>query len=420
MKYSFVVLALLLAGCGKAPESVVDPEIAAAIAGVKAIDNHAHPVRPVGAGEAPDRGFDALPVEGLEASSDPVRFRPGGNHYLTEATQAIFGADKAASTKAWGSNYAATVLDKVGIDRMVANRVSMGPGLPGDRFLWAGYVDALMYPFPTAVLEINSDRKAFFALEAGHLLDYYRESGVAERPASLDEYVGKVIAPTLERHKKGGAIAEKFEMAYLRTLSVGDPSKAEAEAAWRSGAKSAGDYRILQDYLFRVIAKECGRLGMAVHLHTGSGAGGYFDMAGGNPANLEPLLNDPALRRTNFVMLHGGWPYSRQAAGLLTKPNAYIDCSVLGLIVSPSEMADALRAWLEFVPEKVLFGSDAYTFAPGIGWEEAAYASTMAAREALGRALTAMVRDGSITKDRAKELARMVMRDNAMKLYGLK
>jgi ribosomal protein S14 len=30
-----------------------------------------------------------------------------------------------------------------------------------------------------------------------------------------------------------------------------------------------------------------------------------------------------------------------------------------------------------------------------------------------------MVRDGEITRDRALELARMVLRDNAMKLYGL-
>jgi ribosomal protein S14 len=31
-----------------------------------------------------------------------------------------------------------------------------------------------------------------------------------------------------------------------------------------------------------------------------------------------------------------------------------------------------------------------------------------------------MVNDGEITKERAFELARMVLRENAMKLYGLK
>ena len=59
----------------------VDPAIAAALAQTKAIDNHAHPVRPTAAGEAADLGYDALPVENLEASSDPVRFRPGRPEY---------------------------------------------------------------------------------------------------------------------------------------------------------------------------------------------------------------------------------------------------------------------------------------------------------------------------------------------------
>ena len=40
-----------------------------------------------------------------------------------------------------------------------------------------------------------------------------------------------------------------------------------------------------QDFLFRYIAAECGRLGMAVHLHTMAGAGGYFDVQACNDSN---------------------------------------------------------------------------------------------------------------------------------------
>ena len=420
MRSWYVVLALMLAGCAKPPASGIDPVLAAEIAKIKAIDNHAHPVRPTAAGETPDDGYDALPVENLEASTDPVRFRPNGNPLMAKAGEALFHGDKAGAMKSWGANYAATVLDKAGIDRMVANRMSMGPGLPADRFLWAGYVDALMYPFPTTALAVNSDRKAFFDLEAKHLDLYRKDAGAIA--VSLDEYLGTIVTATLERHKKGGAIAEKFEMAYLRTLAVGDPGKAEAERAWRSGASNAEDYRTLQDFLFRYIVTECGRLGMVVHIHTGTGGGGYFDVAGSNPGNLEPLFNDPALRKTRFVMLHGGWPYSTQAAALLTKPNAYIDVSVQGLILAPAEIAQGMRAWLEIAPEKVLFGTDAYPMAPtaGMGWEETAWASTEAVRQALGIALTGMVNEGSVTRDRAVEIARLVMRDNAVKLYGLK
>jgi predicted TIM-barrel fold metal-dependent hydrolase len=313
-------------------------------------------------------------------------------------------------------------LDRAGIDRMIANRVSMGPGLPPERFLWVAYADALMYPFATTVLEINSDRRAFFGLEAKLLERYYKESGVTSRPASLDEYLTRVVLATVERHKKGGALGEKFEMAYLRPLEIGNPSREEAEAAWRDGGRTVAAYRKLQDFIFRAIATECGRLGITVHFHTGEGAGGYFDFQGANPLLLQGLFNDPSLRQTNFVMVHGGWPFTREAGALLTKPNAYLDFSVQQFLRAPSDLARTIRAWLELTPEKVMFGTDAYPYAPeaGLSWSDTTLIVSEAGREALGLALTDMVREGTASGDRARELAAMVLRENARKLYGLK
>ena len=73
-----------------------------------------------------------------------------------------------------------------------------------------------------------------------------------------------------------------------------------------------------------------------------------------------------------------------------------------------------LRSWLEQYPEKVLFGTDAFGT-----WDVQAWLGTMTARQALGIALTAMMRDGDITRARAQELATMVLRTNAGKLYDL-
>jgi len=179
------------------------------------------------------------------------------------------------------------------------------------------------------------------------------------------------------------------------------------------------DYKLLQDYLFRYIAAECGRLGMAVHLHTMAGAGGYFEVQGANPLLLESVLNDAALRKTNFVMVHGGWPFTREIAALLQKPNAYLDFSAQDLLIPPSTLAGTLRELLEWVPEKVMFGSDAYPYSTELGWEESGWIAARTARQALAIALTSMLRDGEITRQRASELARMVLRENARKLYGL-
>jgi hypothetical protein len=68
----------------------------------------------------------------------------------------------------------------------------------------------------------------------------------------------------------------------------------------------------------------------------------------------------------------------------------------------------------------VLFGTDAFGLTPEVGWEEGAWLSVTSARQALALALTGMMNDGEIPRVRAIELARMVMRENAMKLYGLK
>lgn len=390
--------------CERRDASAVDPQLLSEIQSIPAIDNHAHPVRPTAAGDAPDREYDALPVDNLEAQSDPFRLRPSAPE-LAEARRTVARGGPAQ------------VLDQLGIGIMLANRVSMGAGLPPDRFLWVPYADALMYPLPNDSMIHNSDQKAFFALEENLLKRYYAECGVAGRPSRLDDYLDKVVRATLERHKQGGAIAEKFELAYLRPLDIGNPSKADAELAW-SGKGSS--YQALQDYIFRFIAAECGRLGMAVHIHSDAGSGSYFNVSGGNPMLLEPLLDDPSLRHTSFVFLHGGWPFEHQLTALLTKPNAYADFSSQNLFLYPAELARTIREWLEYVPEKVLFATDAYPYSSEAGWEETGYIAAKTSREALATALTGMLRDGEITRVRASELARMVMRDNARALYKLK
>ncbi len=389
---------LLLSACSSSAPESIDPALAQKIAAIKAIDNHAHPPLP----DPNDHDFDALPVEMLEPQTDPVRTRPPGKPGLTLSPT--------------------ETLDRAGIDRMIANRVVMGPGLPADRFLWAAYADALMYPFPTASLETTPDRKAFFELETKLLARYEKEAGVTALPATLDAYVDTVVLATLQRHKQGGAIAEKFEMAYLRSLEIGNPTKQQAEEAWRDAGRSAQAYRTLGDYIIRAIAAECGRLGMAVHFHTGFGMGSYFDVAGANPILLSGIFNDSAMRKTNFVMVHGGWPFSSQTAALLIKPNVYLDYSLQSLLRAPADVGATLREVLELAPEKVLFATDSYPYAPaaGMGWQDTAVSQSQAAREALGRALTAMLRDGTITATRAAELANLVLRENARKLYGLK
>jgi len=134
---------------------------------------------------------------------------------------------------------------------------------------------------------------------------------------------------------------------------------------------------------------------------------------------LEPVLNDPQLRATKFVLLHGGAvAYTRETAFLLTKPNVYADLSEQTWLESPHRLSEVLRYWLEWYPEKILYGTDLYPGSAGFDWEEIGWQTNDTARRALAIALTGMMQDGEITRSRASQIARMVLRGNAIKLYG--
>src|SRR5260370_38343810 len=94
---------------------------------------------------------------------------------------------------------------------------------------------------------------------------------------------------------------------------------------------------------------------MAVSLHTMAGPVRYFNVAGANPLLLEPVLNDPALNKTRFVMVHGGWPFTREITALLTKPNAYLDFSEQSMVIDPPLLAQTIREWLSSVPRELYF-----------------------------------------------------------------
>lgn len=404
-------IAISLTACSEPP---VDRGLEKYIAGIKAIDNHAHPMLVVAKGAPADTDYDALPLDAIPPGAAPLRLRPGHPDWVaaTNATKDIAGQKTELA------------LDRAGIDIMLANRVAMGPSLAPPRFLWVSFADPLMLPLDGKLESARTpDTRSLYALETKLLRRYMRDLGVTKLPASLDEYVRTVLTPTLERQKKAGAVAVKFEAAYLRALDFDDPDPALARLVYSrfagGGVPGRTEYKALQDYLFRVIAREAGRLGMSVHIHSTSGAGSFYSARGADPYMLESAMNDSTLRGTSFVIIHGGWPLSAQTLAMMGRGKVYADISMTDVIAGPSALSDVLRTWLEAWPERVLFGTDAFDGGPGQTWEAGAYLASNLARRSLGLALTRMMREGSITRMRAEELARMVMRENALALYGL-
>lgn len=431
--------AVCLPGLTTRAMAQIDPSLMAEIQKIRAIDNHSHPPKLVGPGEKDDE-FDALPCDPLEPTAAGLMTRPENPQYLA-AWKALWGyrsddrapphvqevvAAKARARAAHGDAYPAWALARIGIDVELSNRIAMGRGLNDAHHRWVPFDDALLFPLDNAPLAAQTpDRKFFFSREDMLRARYMKAAGVPELPATLAEYTTRVVTPTLEAQKTQGAVAIKFEVAYLRSLDFGAASADEAAPIYaryaRGGAPDTAQYRRVQDYLFRYVAAEAGRLGLAVHIHTGAGCGSYFYLSGANPLLLEPALNDAALRKTTFVLLHAGAVAYTPAIGyLVMKPNVYADLSQQTWMESPAHLATSLRYWLEWYPEKLLFGTDLWPNGiPELDWEEIGWQANDTARRALGIALTGMMRDGEITRAQAVAFARDVLHDNAARLYGL-
>lgn len=429
-------LALVAGATAVAAQTPIDTSLYRVIKAIRAFDNHAHPVRPTRPDEPADIDFDALPIAGIPPFEFPVRLR-GDNSELIAAWRDLYGYPhqdrtdahlaelkdlKAKIKQEQGDGYALWVLDRLGIEVQIANRMSVGRGLAAPRFRWVSFVDPLMLPLSVATVKQETpDRLDLYPRQTKHLERYLGDLGLRALPATLDGYLTRVVTPTLERMRAGGAVAVKYEAAYLRPLSFDPATKAAAARIYaRGGAPGYPTYKVLQDFLFRYIGREAGRLGMAVHIHSADGAGGYFDARGSDPMLLEGALNDPALRATTFVIVHGGWPNTRGTMSLMAKPNVYADFSFLGNLLSASTLAGVLREWLSTYPERVLFGSDAYPDNDLVGWEEWGWLGATAGRRALAIALTGMMLDGELTRERAERIATMVMRDNGLTLYRLR
>jgi len=413
-----------------------DEQLSAEITKIKAIDNHAHPLRYVAVGDKPDDEYDALPLDSLGLFPLPVRLHPDNQEFIG-AWHNLYGyahddmthvrelmEKKQRVGREQGEKFPAWVLDQLGIETMFANRVAMGRGLTAPRFRWVAFDDALIFPLSNETAErSNPDYRALYPHEEHLLKSYLAKVGLRALPATLDVYIAKIVTATLESQKRDGALAVKFEAAYLRKLDFDEADSAVARRIYaryvRGGVPSAAAYKTLQDFLFRYVAREAGRLGLAVHIHVISGAGAFYKQSGSNPLLLESAFNDPSLRRTNFVIIHGGYPFTKETASLMSKPNVYADFSAQTFFVYPRELSEVLRNWLEAYPDKILFGTDAFSFGPEVDWPEVAWLSNTTAREALALALTGMMDDHEITRPRAVDLAQMVLRENAIRLYDL-
>jgi hypothetical protein len=364
-------------------------------------DNHSHATFP------DDSDMDAMASPPEE--STVMRLRDTNPEFVA-AARALFGYPyddfkpehakwlidkKKAAEAAGGTAYWDSILDKMNIETCLANRVALASYLDPKRFHWVFFVDSFLFPFDNHnLIAKNGDMSVYIPLQEKVLQRYMKQESVNGLPA------------------------------YFRTLYFRDPPREKAESIYAQvhsgGVPSEEDYRTFQDYVFRVLIDQAGKLKLPVHFHSAVGIGDYFSLRNGNPLNLENVLRDPRYSNVNFVLIHGGYPYTLDMIWLTAAKNVYTDSSLMGYYVYPSELKNILKQWISLYPEKIMFGSDAFPFNDAVGAEETFWLAARSARAAVTAALAELVAEGAFTEEKALELARLYLHDNAAKLYGEK
>jgi predicted TIM-barrel fold metal-dependent hydrolase len=262
----------------------------------------------------------------------------------------------------------------------------------------------------------------FIPIQEKMLQRYLAQGARKAMPADLAGYEAFVRQTVQDNQKKGG-VAMKFEAAYFRSLYFSDPPREKAEAiyakyAWSKDVPSDEEYRTFQDYIFRVLVDEAGKRNLSMHFHSAVGVGDYFSLRNSNPLNLENVMHDPRYARVNFVLIHGGYPYTQEMIWLTAAKNVYTDSSLMGYYLYPSELKNVLKQWISLFPEKIMFASDAFPLYDAIGAEETYWLAVRSARTAVAEALAELVAEGALSEEKALALARLYLHDNAAKLYG--
>jgi hypothetical protein len=390
-------------------------------------DHHAHP------GFPDDSDVDAM---ASPPGSAPLRERDS-NPELVAAAKALFSYPyedlspehakwlvnkKAELKKQQGVAYFSNLLDKLNIEQGVANRAMMADYLDPKRFVWVFFADSFLWPFDNQKERArNADQGVYMPLQEKMLHRWMEQEKLKQLPAGFDDYLKFVTQVLEDNQKTKGAIAMKFEVAYFRPTRFADPSREQVEEIYKryagGGAPTEQEYRTFQDFIFRYLIREGGRLHLPVHIHSAVGVGDYFNISESNVMNLENILRDPRYVDTVFVLIHGGYPLEREAIWLAAVKNVYMDSSLMEVVMYPAAFKNAIKQWLETFPDKITFGTDSFPYNDALGAEESYWLGVQTARTGLAAALAEMIATGEVTETKALQMAHAYLHDTAVSLY---
>ncbi len=232
---------------------------------------------------------------------------------------------------------------------------------------------------------------------------------------SMTDYL-KLLRERFLAGINSGMVGVKTGIAYVRILKFENVSKEKGEEIFNSllnnSTVSSEDIKAVQDYLMHRMLDLVDEFDLPIQIHTGLHAGNGNTITNSKPTHLSNLFFEyPDI---DFILFHGGYPYGGELATLAKNfPNVFIDMCWT-YVISPSYSERYLHEWLETIPaNKIMaFGGD-YDFV------EAVYAHSVMARQIIAKVLIEKVRTRYLTEDEAIDIAKMILRENALRIFKL-
>lgn len=382
------------------------------LSGVPVIDNHCHPLEPGKAQLSPEalareffHGMGDIPTAGLRpklwGATEELRHhfpymgavqtmvcRLAGLFDCAPELEAV-AAQRNRRTAESFEGYIRLLYSDTGIVGTV-----LDSGLPVD------HPDLGLFPCRVMRLfQMTPELKKQIA-EAGS----YREAllgfrGALEWAVKSQGFVGVKAHPAEE-----AGLGSPFVSAY------------EAEAAFPAArAGDAGAWKKLYVAVFWETMLQCQELGVPMHIHTGM-TGGLWDGAiqDADPFLLVPTLKRPEYLQTRLVLLHGAQPWFQHAAAMAhTFPHVWVDMGWTTPWLS-LRIAECYRDVIGMAPlDKIMVGSGSH------GTPEISWLAGITAKIGLSRALGDAVGLGLMAPGQAERAGRMILHDNAARLYRL-
>ena len=222
---------------------------------------------------------------------------------------------------------------------------------------------------------------------------------------------------TVGQARANGYVALKSIIAYRTGLDIRPVAREDAAAAFvplKEEARRVGQIRLaskpLCDYLVSLALEQAEAQELPFQFHTGFGDSDA-DLRVANPLHLRPVIEK---YRCPLVLLHAGWPFSRELAHLAAiYPNVWMDLS-LAIPFATTGIPAMLREVLGMAHfSKIMFATDAFVM-PEIFWLAARWG-----RWGLGRVLDEFIADGFLSADEAWTAAEAILGENAHHLYRL-